>query len=264
MAIQQTIDRKSDEPAYSQLANLLQKQIALGTYRSGDRLPSESQLRKTYKVSPMTVRRAINMLVEKDVVRTSQGLGTFVSSLKMHKVTFGLDAFYSVLNANGTTQVRILEATIIKADEKIAGLLNTAVDSNTIHIRRLLIKDEEPLIYHCEYMIYDPRRPIVEGELQVASLLDLFSGSNDSDLKWGELKISAAVLTDEDAEALNSHSGRPAFHLEHTFFDYDENRISWGIFICRGDRFQLNTAIGRFMDNDTICKSKGRRQHGQR
>ena len=130
--------------------------------------------------------------------------------------------------------------------------MNTAVNSNTIHIRRLLIKDEEPLIYHREFLIYDPSRPIVEGELQVASLLDLFSGSNESDLKGGEFKISAAVLTDEDAEALNSHSGRPAFHLEHTFFDYDENPISWGVFICRGDKFQFKTTTGRFMGNETV------------
>jgi GntR family transcriptional regulator len=244
MAVKKNIDRKSDEPAYSQLANMLQEQISLGTYRSGDRLPSESQLRKKYNVSAMTVRRAISMLVEKDVVRTTQGLGTFVSSLKMHKVTFGLDEFYSVLNANGSTLVKILEVSIIKADKTIAGLLNTGVGSNTIHIRRLLVKDEEPLIYHREFLIYDSRRPIVEGELQVASLLDLFSGNNESDLKWGEFKISAGILTEEDSKALNNKPGSPAFHLEHTFFDYDENKISWGVFICRGDKFQFNTAIG--------------------
>jgi GntR family transcriptional regulator len=257
--IQQTIDRTSDEPAYLQLANILQKEISLGTYRSGDRLPSESQLRKRYKVSPMTVRRAINTLIEKDVVRTSQGLGTFVSSLKMHKVTFGLDGFYNVLNEGGPTLVKILEAGIIKADETIAGLLDTAVESNAIHIRRLLIKDEEPLIYHREFLIYDPRRPIVEGELKVASLLDLFSGSNESDLKWGEFKIIASVLTKENAEALNSVPGHPAFHIEHTFYDYNDRRISWGVFICRGDKFQFNTTIGRAMGKDTGHPAKKKR-----
>ena len=242
------------EPAYSQLANILQKQISLGTYRPGDRLPSESQLRATYKVSPMTVRRAINILVEKDVVRTSQGLGTFVSSLKMHKATFGLDEFYRVLNTNGDTLVKILEARIIKTDERIAGLLDTDVNRNTIHIRRLLIKDEEPLVYHQEFLIYDPCRPIVEGELQAASLLDLFSGNDESYLKWGEFKISAAILTPEHAEALKSHAGRPAFHLEHAFFDYDENQISWGIYVFRGDKFQFNATIGSVMGNHSKAK----------
>jgi GntR family transcriptional regulator len=245
MAIQEQIDRTLDEPAYSQLAAILQKQIFRGIYRSGDRLPSESQLRKTYKVSPMTVRRTITMLVEKGVVWTSQGLGTFVSSLKMHNVTFSLEDIYKTLNSNGTTQVKILRASIIKADEKIAPLLHTKAGTNTIYICRLLIKDDTPLIYHREYFIYDPCRPIVETELQIASLHDLFSGNNESDLKRGDFTISTAVLTDEDAGALDSRPGSTAFHLEHRFFDYDENPISFGVFICRGDKFKFHTSIGK-------------------
>jgi len=252
MIIQEQIDRTSDEPAYSQLAGILQKQIFQGTYRSGDRLPSESQLRKAYNVSPMTVRRTIAILVERGVVWTSQGLGTFVSSLKMHNVTFSIEDIYKILNANGATQVKILKASIIKADEKIAPMLNTTAGRNTIHICRLLIKDETPLIYHREYFIYDPHRPIVETELQVASLHDLFSGNNESDLKRGDFTISAAILTDEDARHLDSHPGSPAFHLEHRFFDYDEKPISFGVFICRGDKFRFHTAIGQGIAKDRL------------
>jgi len=250
------IDRTSDEPAYAQLAGILQKQIFQGIYRSGDRLPSESQLRKTYKVSPMTVRRTIAILADKGVVWTSQGLGTFVSSLKMHNVTFGLDDIYKILNANGATQVKILKASIVKANEKVAALLNTTAGTNTIHIRRLLIKDGTPMIYHREYFVYDPRRPIVETELQVASLQDLFSGNNESDLKRGDFSISAATLTEEDAKALDSHPGNPAFHLEHRFFDYGEKPISSGVFILRGDKFRFQASIGQGFANHSLPTGK--------
>ena len=257
MAISEQIDRASNEPAYAQLAGILQKQIFQGTYRSGDRLPSESQLRKTYKVSPMTVRRTIAILADRGVVWTSQGLGTFVSSLKMHNVTFGLDDIYKILNANGATQVKILRASIIKANERVAALLHTTAGTNTIHICRLLIKDETPLIYHREYFVYDPRRPIVETELQVAALHDLFSGNNESDLRRGDFSISAAVLTDEDAKALDSLPGRPAFRLEHRFFVYDEKPISSGVFICRGDKFRFHTSIGQGLANQGLSAGKG-------
>lgn len=252
MVTNEQIDRTSDEPAYSQLAGILQRQIFQGIYRSGDRMPSESQLRKTYKISPMTVRRAIAIMVERGVVWTSQGLGTFVSSLKMHKVTFGLNDIYKILNANGNTQVKILRASIIKADKSIATLLDKKVGTNTIHICRLLIKDEMPLVYHREYLIYDPRRPVVETESQMASLQDLFSDNNKSDLKRGDFTISAAVLTDEDAKALGSPPGSPAFHLEHRFFDYDEKPISFGVFICRGDKFRFHTSIGQGIAKNSL------------
>ena len=244
------IDRTSEDPAYAQLANILQLQISRGIYRSGDKLPSESQLRKTYGVSPMTVRRAISILIERDIIWTSQGLGTFVSSLKMHKVTFGLDDIYTILNAGGTTLVKILKASIIKADNNIASLLDIKEGTNTILICRLLIKNEIPLMYHREYLVYDPRRPIVETELQVASLLDLFSGNNESDLKRGDFTITAARLSEEDAKALESETGSPAFRLEHTFFDYDDKIISSGAFICRGDKFRFQASIGQGISKD--------------
>ena len=63
-----TIDRNSYEPAYAQLVRILQGQIAAGMFRPGDRLPSEAQLCERYSVSPMTVRRVINILVDQGVV----------------------------------------------------------------------------------------------------------------------------------------------------------------------------------------------------
>jgi len=74
-----SIDRDSYEPAYTQLANILRRGMAAGIFRSGDRLHSEAQLCEHYRVSPMTVRRAINTLVDQGVVSVEQGRGTFWS-----------------------------------------------------------------------------------------------------------------------------------------------------------------------------------------
>lgn len=243
------IDRDSFEPAYLQLINILRRQISQGHYRSGDRLPSESQLCKTYQVSPMTVRRAINALLEQGVVRTVQGRGTFVSPLRLSKVTFGLDELHALFTDSESTQIKIIEASILKADATVAEKLRTTPGSRTILIRRLITKDGEPWIYHREFLIYDPRRPVVEAEMLVASLSGLFSGGNTADLKWGTFSVHATVLTDEEGRVLGLAPGSPAFHLEHIFFDYNEKPTSWGEFICRGDRFHFSTTVGVLAGN---------------
>lgn len=249
--IEKQIDRNASEPAYLQLANIIQGKISNGEYRSGDRLPSESQLRKQYALSPMTIRRAVNTLIEKDVVYTTKGLGTFVSSLKIQKVTFSLEELFKMLNSDGNMRIKILEASIVKTDDNISRLLNNPLNSNAILIRRLFTKEQQPMIYHREFLIYDPRKPIVEGELQISSLLDLFSGSDESDLKWGNIKISAATMTVEEAKALHCPPGSAALHMEHTFFDFDDNQRSWGVFICRADVFHLEATVGKVMDRNS-------------
>ena len=59
-------------------------------------------------------------------------------------------------------------------------------------------------MYHREYMIYDPRRPTVEAELQITSLEGLFRGQNGQGLRRGDLKLEAVALNEEEADALQT------------------------------------------------------------
>ncbi len=102
-----TIDRNAFEPAYSQLANILKAQIATGDFRPGDQLPSEAQLCRTYGVSPMTVRRSINLLADQDVVSTAQGRGTFVRRLQFGTAAFDLSELQSMFSDDDTTSVKL-------------------------------------------------------------------------------------------------------------------------------------------------------------
>ncbi len=237
------IDRNSYEPAYKQLVKIIKQQIALGIFRPGDQLPSESQLCNQYEVSPMTVRRAINILIDQKVVTAIQGRGTFVSSIKLGSAAFHLKELQDFFMDEETT-VKILEARIVNANKRAKKKLGIKTNDSLIFIRRLLLKDKEPFFYHKEYLIYDPTRPIVESELEVTSLRGLFSGSGFSELKKGELSIEATVITKEETQVLETKEGLPAFRIEHIFYDFNEKPVSWGWFICRGDKLRFTTTVG--------------------
>jgi GntR family transcriptional regulator len=244
MGNQVNIDRQSFEPAYVQLVNILKEQIAKGIYLPGDRLPSESELCKQYHVSPMTVRRSINTLLNQGIVSTTQGSGTYVKAPDLSGVIFSLEEFHNIFKDKERTRVKILEVIIIKADATTANRLAIDLGDRTILIRRVLIRDGDPIIYHKEQLIYDPFRPIVEAELEVTSLHGLFVGTGETKFKRGNIVIEAAVLTKEEADVLNTMQMQPAFCLEHIFYDFDDKPVSWGRFICRGDRLRFTTTVG--------------------
>jgi DNA-binding GntR family transcriptional regulator len=244
VANQTTIDRQTFEPAYIQLVNILKDQIAQGIYLPGSRLPSESELCKRYQVSPMTVRRSINILLDQGIVSTIQGSGTYVKAPDLGKVTFSLEEFHNIFKDKERTKVKILETLIIKADKRTASKLAIAVGDRTILIRRVLFRDGDPILYHKEQLIYDPLRPIVEAELGITSLHGLFVGGGETTLKRGELVIEAAVLAKEEADILNTIEMQPAFRLEHIFYDFEDKPVSWGRFICRGDRLRFTSTVG--------------------
>ena len=64
---------------YAQLAALLRARIQSGEFPPRSRIPSLRQLEAEYDVAPMTVRRAIQVLVDEGVVVTRPGRGTFVA-----------------------------------------------------------------------------------------------------------------------------------------------------------------------------------------
>jgi DNA-binding GntR family transcriptional regulator len=238
------VNRDLYEPSYLQLVRIIQEQIANGELRPGDRLPSESQLCKFHIVSPMTVRRAINILVDQGTVTAEQGRGTFVNSMKFWSSTFDLGELDTILKDDKSTRVKILQSSIIPADERIAQKLKIKLKEYAIFIRRLISVNDKPFLYHREYLLYDKSKPIIESELDVTSIRCLFEGKSNSSLKTSQIAIEATVLDEKEAALLDSQPGKPAFLIEHTFFDFDDCVVGWGWFVCPGDRLRFTNSIG--------------------
>ncbi len=163
------IDRERFEPPYYQLAHILRQQIASGELRPGDRVPSEVQLCERYGVSPMTARRALNILLDEGLVTAARGRGTFVKPLVLGAATFGLHALEELFSGERTS-VRFLSVRTIPSTPRIHQRLGVPVDDKVIAIRRLLSRDSAPVAYHREYLVFDPARPVVEAEMGITSL----------------------------------------------------------------------------------------------
>ena len=238
------VDRNSFEPSYAQLVRILQEQIESGVLRPGDRLPSESQLCSYHGVSHMTIRRAINILVEQGVIVAEQGRGTFVKPMQFWEATFNLGMLQKLFSGEKAAKIKILEAAIKRANGKVALKMATKKGQRILYIRRLISWEDKPIMYHREYLYYDPTRPVVESEMDVTSLKGLLEGTGNSFIKYGVLSIEATVLKNEEAQLLQTRSATAAFNLEHLFYDFDDRPVSWGWFICPSDSLQFTTVVG--------------------
>ena len=59
---------KSDMPIYQQLAENIRRKIADGTFKVGDKLPSERIMAKTYGLNRLTVRKALQELIQENAL----------------------------------------------------------------------------------------------------------------------------------------------------------------------------------------------------
>ncbi len=238
------IDREASLPVYIQLADILRQQILSGKYRPGERLPSKSQLVEVFKVSPMTVRRAINLLAAQDAISTAQGRGTFVKEVELGSAAFYLSDLKELFNDDDITTVKLIEARFRPADQRIARKLQIPVGERAIFIRRLLMVRDQPAFYHRGYLINDPVRPVIEAELEVTDLKGIFQGSGSTLIKFGDLYLESALLNPEEAQLLELPIPAPGMVLEHIFYDFDNKPVSWGWFVCSSARLCLHTRVG--------------------
>jgi DNA-binding GntR family transcriptional regulator len=237
-------DRRPQEPAYLHIADAITEEIGAGVYRPGDQLPTEARLRARYGVSPMTVRRAINILLDRGLVTTTQGKGTFVRALDLGEAIFRLQEITDLWTDEASVDVLLLEARILPAGEKVATMLQLFPGDPIVFLRRLILRQGVPLVYQLGHVVYDEHRPLVEGELQVTSLAGLLHSAQAEGMPSGRLTIQAVGLEAEAAGLLGVAEGSPAFCLESRFQDFDGRPVSWGRFLCRADQFRLTTSIG--------------------
>lgn len=69
-------------PTYIQIYEDYYKKIIDGVYKEGDQLPTELEICKKYYVSRITVKNALQKLVDKGLICRISGKGTFVSMAK--------------------------------------------------------------------------------------------------------------------------------------------------------------------------------------
>ena len=241
----QTVEPKATharQPGYRRIVETIAERIATGVYAPGGRLPSGSQLCTEFGVSPMTVTRALAVLKTEGLVSSVKGRGTYARSLDLSNSSFKLS---SVAGAwlDGSPEVRLLSVSMARADEKIAAKLLVQEGQRVVNLRRVVLYEGRPAMFHTEYVICDPERPLLESQLQLTALHAFLDSARGRRFPQGELKARAVGLDADSAQALEEPLGAPALCLEHLFRDADGRPVSLGWFLLRAEDFDLRAQL---------------------
>jgi GntR family transcriptional regulator len=94
-----------DSLLYSHVEAVLASEITDDNLKVADQLPTEDSLIERFEVSRITVRRAIQNLVSRELVEIRRGKGTFVAAPKItQELTVALSPFLPRLERPGPSQ----------------------------------------------------------------------------------------------------------------------------------------------------------------
>lgn len=114
-------------PAYRVVADDLRRQILSGALKSGDRLPTESELCELHSVSRSTVREALRALATERLLVTRRGVagGSFVASPAPEEIAGLVQSSLSLLTDDSAVSVQSLLEVRLMLEVPAAGLAAT-------------------------------------------------------------------------------------------------------------------------------------------
>jgi GntR family transcriptional regulator len=201
----------------------LEREIRSGKLRFGTRLQSENELGERFHVSRATVRKSLEALVEKGLIKTKMGIGSFV--------TFDGQALDSALGwtralsmRRGDVETRVLRIEIVEDADLARSLEQTITRFVAVDRLRVLAGDGKVL------SIERSRVPFLP-ELAEAPLKGLTGGSLQATLReaglvpdHGEEQAAVEFLSAEDAEAMGAKPGAPVLRTIRIVRD-DQGRV---------------------------------------
>lgn len=134
-------------PLYKQIANKIKEDIATYESSDGEMIPSETKLAEMYKVSRVTVRRAIKLLEDEDLLYSIQGSGTYIKNKKMEYDIFKTQSFTAeMMEMNTDFSNEILDFQLMVPSLSVQNILGLSNEEKIFFVKRLRYVNGEPYI----------------------------------------------------------------------------------------------------------------------
>ncbi|KQL52598.1 GntR family transcriptional regulator [Heyndrickxia shackletonii] len=208
------IDKGSPVPIYYQIQQVIKEQIKKGEWSVGDAIPSERILSEQFEVSRMTIRQAVQGLVDEGVLTRKRGSGTFVSNEKVEQPLRGVTSFTKLMEQRGMIpSSKIISFLKRKPSDVEAEHLEMDQAVEVLQIERIRLGNNTPIAIETTIIPW----PFAEGitvEDMEHSLYEFIEEKKGLDLGEGRQSIEAISADKQTANQLDLPTGSPILLIE--------------------------------------------------
>ncbi|KXG44266.1 GntR family transcriptional regulator [Tepidibacillus infernus] len=233
------INKNSPLPIYYQLEEIIKEMIEKEELKPGDLIPSEREFSEKYEISRMTVRQAINSLVNDGYLLRKQGKGTYVARQKIEQTLKGLTSFSEDMKTRGMEpSTKLIDFNVIPSSNGIATKL--AIEEGTLiyEVKRVRLADHIPMAYEVSYLPVD----LVKGlnkEIVNGSLYEYIENILNMKIGHGTQVLEASIARKTESEILDIHEGAPVLMIQRYSYLEDGNPLEVVKSVYRADRYKF-------------------------
>lgn len=225
---------------YLQVIDRIKHDIETGVYKEKQKLPSEFELSKQLGVSRATLREALRVLEEENVIIRRHGVGTFVNSRPMF--TSGIEQLSSVTDmikqAGRKPGTIFLSSSIEEPTEEDIRRFQCAPDEDILFVERVRTADGEPVVYcvdkiPCKYL---PKGISYEHE----SMFENLHNQTNHDIAYAVAHIEPLGYHEKVSPTLQCDPETALLVLKQMHFDNNDEPILYSINYFKSDKFSFH------------------------
>ncbi|MBS9337059.1 GntR family transcriptional regulator [Fructobacillus parabroussonetiae] len=225
-------------PRYIEIHNEIRQRIAAGEWKTNKRLPAERELAAAFNVSRMTLRQAIQTLVDEGILERRVGSGTFVAEKKVSERALGVTSFTELMNKSGrhaqsvTVSYKVTTPSVSEMDH-----LKLKAEDEVLVMERLRLGDDEPIL------LEQTTLPVkLVNNFTRSKLTDsLYKTLIDAGIQPGraEQTITASLATERQAALLEIKRGDPILSVRQVSYDQQDHPFEYVRSYYVGERFEF-------------------------
>jgi GntR family phosphonate transport system transcriptional regulator len=224
---------------WRQIATTLEDEIRR-TAAAGDRLPTEAMLTARFGVNRHTVRRALEDLEARGLIRVEQGRGAFVAE-DVVDYRLGPRTRFSELirRENREPAGRILRVGETPAETQLAEALGIRRGRPVLRAERIGLANGRPIVIGVHHFPLPRCAAVAEALERDPSITAALAACGIADYRRKSSRITARLPTPEEAALLQQSRSRPVLVAESLNVDPEGQPVDWTQAVYAGGRVQL-------------------------
>lgn len=207
-------------------------------------LPSEKEICQRLQISRMTVKQAMDSLVNEGLVYRKRGIGTFVAKPKIAQPLSKLTSFTNDMLKRGMKPgSHLIEMSLQNPSEEVREKLGLGQQEQVIYIKRLRTADGEPMAVEKAYLNYDYCHEIMDVPLNRVSLYDLLRDVCGIHLVSAYETIEIGTCSTDESNLMKIGFDKPIFLLRRTTCDKLDRIIEYAESVYRSDRYKFEIEL---------------------
>jgi GntR family transcriptional regulator len=227
------LDPNASQPLYQQLQRALREAIESRQLSPDDALPAERQIASELAVSRITVRKAIDGLVEEGLLVRKQGSGNFVAS-RIEKNFARITSFSEDMRARGRTpRSEWLKRSQGSVNPEEAFALRLSPGSPVYRFHRIRFADEAPMALEFATISAAALPHLVES-----SLYEALERAGNRPVRALQ-RLRALLLNAEQASLLHAREADAGLLVERIGYLRNGDAIEFSQSYYRGDTYDF-------------------------